>query len=367
MRRLKRTVRTCLCLSACALALVGVVASQQRPPAHLYYVVKDDKWGYIDETGRVRIAPQFDSANSFSDERALVSVGGRARYIDTAGHFINTPPFDIGGNFTEGLAPVNVGQQRIPNIGLISNPGRWGYIDKSGALVIPMTFQLADEFHEGLAAAHQGHISGFLDHTGRFRINVPFDVSWGFSEGVVLVKSNLKMIYYDRNGQRLATPPLDDNYYGHSFHEGLAAVQIRDKWGFMDKTGRLVIPAQFIEAGDFSEGLAAVELPIDQSREQPCKLDENSSYTVAKKFGYIDRTGRLVIPPQWEYAGPLVGGLANVSMCAHATFIDQTGHVRIDTAFDEASPFAGALAPVNIGSMIGYIDKTGKVIWQPSK
>jgi hypothetical protein len=363
IRRVKRSVFLCLCLSACVLAFA---AGRQRAPARLYYVVKDDKWGFIDETGRVVITPQFDSANSFSDERALVAAGGKPRYIDTSGHFINTPPFDIGGNFAEGLAPVNVGQVRIPNIGIISAPGRWGYINTVGALVIPMKFQLADEFHEGLAAAHLGKTSGFIDHTGRFRINAPFDVSWGFSEGVVLVKSNLQMIYLDRRGKRLATPPLDPNYYGHSFHDGLAAIRIRDKWGFMDKTGRLVIAPQFIEAGDFSEGLAAVELPIDQSKEQPCKLDETSSYTVAKKFGYIDRTGKLVIPPQWEYAGPFVAGLANVSACDKASFIDKTGHIQIATAFNEASPFAGALAPVNIGSLIGYIDKTGKVIWQPS-
>src|SRR5205085_9114681 len=174
----------------CAALLALVAAAQPaRAPGRLYFIVKDDKWGYIDETGRLVVAPQFDDAGEFREGRARVSVQGKPRYIDTAGRFINTPPFDVGGDFAEGLAPVNTGQQRIPSIGIISNPGRWGYINQTGALVIPMTFQLADEFHEGLAAAHQGHISGFIDHTGRFRITAPFDVSWGFSEGVVLVKS----------------------------------------------------------------------------------------------------------------------------------------------------------------------------------
>ena len=31
------------------------------------------------------------------------------------------------------------------------------------------------------------------------------------------------------------------------------------KWGYIDKTGRLIIPFKFDGAGDFSEGLAAVE------------------------------------------------------------------------------------------------------------
>jgi hypothetical protein len=354
---------TCLCAALAPLPATRSAAS----PARLYFVVKDDKWGYIDETGRIRIAPQFDSAGDFRDERALVSVQGKPRYIDTAGRLIHAPPFDVGGEFNEGLAPINVGQERIPNIGLIAKPGRWGYIDRAGRLAIPMTFQLADEFHEGLAAAHRGKLSGFIDHAGRFRFLAPFDVSWGFSEGVVLVKSNLKMIYLDRAGHRLPTPPLDPNYAGHSFHEGLAAVQIRDKWGFMDRRGRLVIPAEFIDAGDFSEGLAAVELPIDQSRETPCKVDETSSYTVAKKFGYIDRAGRLVIAPQWEYAGPFVAGLAAVSACYRASFIDRSGRTVLKTEFESASAFRGPLAWVSVGATHGYIDRTGKVVWSPSR
>jgi hypothetical protein len=362
-----RSLRMVIIIAALLAASYPLPLTRSASPVQLYAVARDGKWGFIDETGRIRIAPQFESANGFSDERALVSSNGNPRYIDTDGRFINTPPFDLGGNFSEGLAPINVGQERIPNIGLIKNPGRWGYINKSGALTLPMKFQLADEFNEGLAAAHLGRRSGFVDHTGRFVFDAPFDVSWGFSEGFVLVKSNLKMCYYDRTGHRLATPPLDENYYGHSFHEGLAAVQIKDKWGFMDRRGRLVIPAEFIDVGDFSAGLAAAEVPIDQDKETPCRFDETSTYTVAKKFGYIDRTGRMVIPPQWEYAGPFVAGLANVATCSKASFIDKTGRVVIETPFNDAAPFYGALARVYVGMEIGYIDKTGKTIWQPAK
>src|SRR5205807_314512 len=115
------------------------------------------------------------------------------------------------------------------------------------------------------------------------------------------------------------------------FYEGLAAAHLGQLSGFINHKGRFVFNAPFDVSWDFSEGLAAAEVPIDQDRETPCKLDETSSYTVAKKFGYIDRTGRLVIPPQWEYAGPFVDGLAAVSACDRASFIDKTGHVVIKT------------------------------------
>ena len=49
------------------------------------------------------------------------------------------------------------------------------------------------------------------------------------------------------------------------------------KCGYIDKTGRLIIPFKFDSAGKFSEGLAAVR--------------------IKEKTGYIDATGKFVIPP----------------------------------------------------------------------
>jgi len=55
------------------------------------------------------------------------------------------------------------------------------------------------------------------------------------------------------------------------FPEGLAAVRIGDdetgKWGFIDKSGKLVISPQFdaISHGGFSEGLASVRIGDDKT------------------------------------------------------------------------------------------------------
>jgi hypothetical protein len=78
-----------------------------------------------------------------------------------------------------------------------------------------------------------------------------------------------------------------------SFKEGLALVRDDNfKFGFIDKTGKLVIPCKWNTAFDFSEGLAKVE-------------DHG-------KFGFIDKTGRLVLPCKWELAGSFHEGLVDV-------------------------------------------------------
>ncbi|MDJ0515966.1 MAG: WG repeat-containing protein [Trichodesmium sp. MO_231.B1] len=63
---------------------------------------------------------------------------------------------------------------------------------------------------------------------------------------------------------------FDNANYSSSFSEGLAAVKKDGKWGYIDKTGKIVIPYQFDDAYGFQQGLAKVivneqEYLIDQS------------------------------------------------------------------------------------------------------
>ena len=78
-------------------------------------------------------------------------------------------------------------------------------------------------------------------------------------------------------------------------HFGLPfLVTIGDKYGFMDTNCHMVIPAQYAEAMQFSEGLAAVK--------------------IGGKWGYIDERGSLVIPPEFAGAWFFSDGLASVKL-----------------------------------------------------
>jgi len=73
----------------------------------------------------------------------------------------------------------------------------------------------------------------------------------------------------------------------------LFVVIVNNKRGFIDKTGKIVIEPQFQGAGDFSEGLASVAI-------------SDGGY----KEGYIDRTGKIVLEPKWDTAGKFSEGVA---------------------------------------------------------
>jgi len=52
------------------------LSAQQAKPTFLYSIVKDNKWGFIDQTGRVVVAPQFDSVDEFQDGLGAGDQGG---------------------------------------------------------------------------------------------------------------------------------------------------------------------------------------------------------------------------------------------------------------------------------------------------
>lgn len=313
--------------------------AQPRTTAQLFSVAKDGKSGFIDANGKIVIPLQFDGANEFSEGLALVTLKGKKFFIDTAGHTVFEAKFDIIRNFSEGLAAVNIGEKRIPNVGLISDPGNWGYIDKTGKLVIPMKFTHAESFSEGLAAVAEGDKGEFIDHDARSVFRVPLDVTLGFREGIAGVLYHGSLAYYDRTGQKIS-PPLGYGPESHSFSEGLVPVEIKGKSGYMDRAGKLVIEAQFEDAEDFSEGLAPVKVRSEETTWCP-RQESGSRKGFTMKWGYIDKTGKIVITPQFETAYGFSEGLAAINNCDEAFFIDQTGK-KVDLGtYRYASSFAG--------------------------
>jgi hypothetical protein len=343
--------------------------AQPQPLYEIFAVDKDGKSGFIDNTGKIVIPLKFDSANNFRDGLALVTLNGKKFFIDSTGRTVFEARFDIIRDFSEGLAAVNIGEKRIPNIGLISDPGKWGYIDKTGKLVIPMKFTHAESFSEGLAAVTEGDKGEFIDHNAKSIFDVPLDVTLGFREGIAGVLYHGSLAYYDRMGKKIS-PPLSYGPKSHSFSEGLVPVEMKGKSGYMDRAGKLVIEAQFEDAEDFSEGLAPVKMRSDETTWCPAE-ESGSRKGFTMKWGFIDKTGKIVIAPQFESAAGFSEGLAAINNCDEAFFIDKTGKKIVLGKFNYASSFVGGLSRVNMltkdGLLWGYIDRSGKMIWGPVK
>jgi hypothetical protein len=132
-------------------------------------------------------------------------------------------------------------------------------------------------------------------------------------------------------------------------HEGMARIQINDQWGFVNRSGSLVIPPQFDEVHDFSSGLAAA-----RQNEQ---------------WGFIDPQGNWVIAPTWSNVRPFSDGLAAVEQNDRWGYIDRTGAQVIAPTYRNAGDFINNVSIVSQGYQKDLmINKNGQVIhtFQPN-
>lgn len=350
------------CLVLLGLASCGLWKSQ----THLFLIKQNQKWGYIDNTGKIVIEPQFQFADKFSEGLALVEVGHRTYgYVDGLGKFVINPQFrDNAGKFSEGLAVVAIGE---------GSERRLVYIDKTGKTIIDSQLKGGSDFHEGLAAVRlPGNQStdskgkaGYIDKSGKEVINLQFESieAYDFSEGLAAIVVDGKVGYINKAGNVVVAPQFDSvlikeglslgNSAGFaSFSGGLAAVcqGTPRKCGFIDKSGKVVIPLQFDLTLPFSEELAGIK--------------------IGDKYGFIDKSGKIIINPQFDGAIKFSEGLAWVIIGKKTGYIDKTGKVVINPQFDFAQDFSNGLALVQLGlrseGKIGYIDKNGKYIWNPT-
>jgi len=93
-------------------------------------------------------------------------------------------------------------------------------------------------------------------------------------------KSSYKYGYIDLTGKEVLPLIYDD---ATKFSEDLAAVKSGGKYGFIDKTGKTITPFQFSDAEYFWQGLAPV-----------CLHDRCS-------WGIIDISGKTIVPFEYEY------------------------------------------------------------------
>jgi WG containing repeat len=103
--------------------------------------------------------------------------------------------------------------------------------------------------------------------------------------------------YVDRKTKQEIIPARFER--GTAFSEGLAAVSVAGRFGYIDERGEIAIEPRFDRAGPFRQGLAEV--------------------IVVDKAGVINRKGEFVVAPMFRRAVPLT---SDVIMAVEDTFFD---------------------------------------------
>ena len=323
-----------------------------------------------------------------------IDEDGREGMIDAKGDVVIPPCFDGIDDFSGGLARFE-------------RDNLWGYVNAAGDVVIPPKYPWAEAFHDGLAWVQmKGHALeadarwGVIDTTGRTVIRPTYTQMTSdngemeaFHNGLAMVqslgKSDMGLYgYVDRTG-RMVIPPRFT--LASPFSEGIAAATESgfrgvQQWGFIDRSGKWLIQPKFSWASEFVNGLAAVTLdgrcgyidhagkmvvvPPTPAGEKDCATvwgdfhDGLSRWRFGGKYGFIDRYGRTVIAPKFDLTFGFSEGLAAVKVGGEWGYVNTSGQMAIPLRhYQSAGAFHNGLARVTTKDGYGYINHTGEMVW----
>jgi hypothetical protein len=261
-----------------------------------------DPFGYIDLHGRPIIPSKFKMAFPFEPMTGLAIVLEHKDGTECYGMI------DLGGNYV--LKPVYA-DLRLPREGLsvfasFAHHGRMGFCDVTGNVAIPPSFDYATDFSCGLAAVtypDEPDKTYFIDRRGK-KVLGPFhgragDQSGFKPEGIATVRNpDDKRVYYINPLGKEVLRPARHLHVGE-FYCGLADAFDRDtkKFGFVDISGKFVLPAKYDSPSQFIRGYAIVA----------CN----------EKWGVIDSRGNEVA--SMKYASP---GLIDIPSCGRIRFCE---------------------------------------------
>jgi len=234
----------------------------------------------------------------------------------------------------------------------------WGYANLKGDLIIEAKYRKSIGFSEdGLAAIYDAKIKQF------YFINLK-----GETLETEITGYKLKEIF---------------GFGMKGFSNGLAPVQLNEKWGFLNTEGKLAIPTKYDNVIPFNDGFSSVqrngqffvldingnEYPVDVPGIEDLNdfSEQLASFkTSGDLVGFVDGGGRLAIQPTYLSAGDFHGGLAWAKSTSEKVgYINPQGEWVLEPQYEAGKNFdAGSgMARVKTGDKWAYINRAGEIMY----
>lgn len=236
-----------------------------------FIVEKNGKYGVVSEKGTIILPLKYSFINS-NKNGYTVTLNEKTGLFNSEGKEII--PISYRWIYTDEI------DDNIPIVARLN--GKEGYINTKNEWVIPPTYLYAFAFRQGVAIVKKGRNYMCINLKGEAVIQ-DFDnyvIEPSDNTYIVGVRKECKYMVYDLNGNLLDTYNLLRN---NRSDDAIFAVKKNGKWGYIDGYGKVIIPLEYEEVGNFSEGLAAVRKD--------------------NKWGYINLKNEVVIPIEFTNRG----------------------------------------------------------------
>lgn len=326
-----------------------ILANGSRP-----YV--DGIWLYQMDGTPIGEYEDFIYEGGLSEGKFVFSVFDKLGILSVNGEFISDPVYEES-NYKNSLGDLR-GLIYSEGLAVIIEDGKYGYMDENCNVIIEPQFDDADRFSSGLACVKVGEKYGFIDHEGNMVLEPCYDTAYSFSNGLAKVEHQDKgWGIINTSGEMVLGDGVlsgGSSSTEFEFYDGLALVEVKSHYGYINEAGEMVIEPIYSEAYPFVDGIARVK--------------------VGDVYGYINTKGEYFLEPQFNMAQDFSDGLAYVGRSrqddgVEEAYIDTLGNPVI--VFDKDAvidpfPFSDGMALVhkNTGekSTPYYIDKEGNEV-----
>lgn len=297
-----------------------------------------------------KVAADADWIYNFQEGLAGFKKEGKVGVVNINGDVVVPPTYD--GDMSEfsrygvmGCLMYSDGMARV------KKNGKYGFIDKNGKEVIPCTLDNANSFSGGYAVVNRGNKYGIIDKSGKQIVPYKYDYISNFNDGAALVVIGDKYGFINTNGEEIIPIKYDSSPLEHfccDFYDGLAVAIVHEddewKFGYINKSGKVVIDPIYEMGGRFRNGLAVVQKE--------------------GKYGYIDKNGKEMIPFLYDDAKDFVDGMAVVHSDGKYQILDKSGKAITEPVYTSYVGISEGLAIMGDydANMYGVVDNNGKEI-----
>jgi len=238
-----------------------------------YKVQLNGKWGIVNRSGEEIVPPKYDSISDWkSNDIRVVRLNGKYGFINEHGREFIPPQYELAYNF------VFVNDQWRA---AVQQNYKWGFINLEGKTVIPCHYEAVKSFvpsyipGEGLAAVQLSSKWGFIDVNGKLVISCDYTEVRSYLNGRAAVKKFGKWGYVDVNGRQVV-PFIYDLADDFVFYTKRANVTLGKQMFFIKENGERDDVALSDEFKDYYGDVICME--------------------IGDKYGYVNKSGDIVIP-----------------------------------------------------------------------
>ena len=240
-------------------------------------------YGYSDTEGNIVIPIRYDKAEAFINGKARVQYDTEFGYINTSGELL------LGENESINIPSEYDWGWIYENVIVVTKDGKYGCIDYDDNIVIPIICTKESvinciHFFNHKSVIKQTEIKPFIDDdSGLFGLIT--------DQGELVIPAIFEEILgvQKRDKYHDVRNPINQNV-----KDELIPVKFNSLWGYVDRTGKTMIPFMFSKVDFFHERLAAVS--VAYSYQKQLHFDH----------GFINEKGEVVI--SLNYKETIVSG-----------------------------------------------------------